>query len=67
MKHFLTGDFSLINSADDLVEGDITVTKSSDVLNVSFQIPVGKTLTAASTPNTAAVPISFKLNGFATN
>ena len=68
MKHFLTGDFSLIKTSADLVKDTtLQVTKGTNELTVAFQIPEQKTLTAANTPNTAAVSISFKLNGFATN
>ena len=68
MKHFLSGDFSLIQNADDLVKAStLQVTKGTNELTIAFQIPEQKTLTAANTPNTAAVSISFKLNGFATN
>ena len=67
MKHFLTGDFSLINQESDLFKADITVTKEADnVLKVEFEIPEQKTLTGPNAQNPNPVSISFKLNGFAT-
>ena len=68
MKHFLTGDFKLITQESDLFKGNITVTEENGgILKVEFQIPENKTVTTGGATNTAAVPISFKLNGFATN
>ena len=68
MKHFLTGDFKLITQESDLFKAGITVTEEADsVLKVQFQIPENKTVATNGNPNPAAVSISFKLNGFATN
>ena len=68
MKHFLTGDFKLITQESDLFKGDITVTEEGGgILKVEFQIPENKTVATNGQPNTAAVPISFKLKEFASN
>lgn len=72
MKNFLTGDFRFITESDTIdtfFKGDVTVTEEAgDVLKVDFQIKEEKTVKdGTEEKNPAAVSISFKLNGFATN